>query len=222
MIARRLAGLLFELLYGPAVPLYDWISRVGFVGEWTAWQRTVLRFIAAGPVLELGPGTGDLLPVLAAAGLRPTGVEPSARMLARARRKLAARGLDLPLVRGRAETLPLGDARFGAVIATFPSAYILRPATWREIARVLRPGGAVGVVLGGELSPDSPGRALRARAYRLLYGSQPGRFPLPHGLPLTLQEVTVPTPHGRAFLLTGVKEPSSGKAVGTDYSGGAW
>lgn len=208
MVARRLAGTLFELLYGPAVPLYDWISRVGFAGEWTAWQRTVLRFIATGPVLELGPGTGDLLAVLAAAGLRPTGVEPSARMLARARRKLAARGLDLPLVRGRAEALPFGDARFEAVVATFPSAYILQPTAWREIARVLRPGGAVAVVLGGELSPDSPGRALRTRAYRLLYGSQPGRFPLPPGIPLPVREATVPTPHGRAFLLTGVNEPA--------------
>ena len=205
MLLGRLARWAFELLYGPAVPIYDWVSRAGFAGEWARWQRALLRFVHAGPLLELGPGTGDLLPVLLAQGLSPCGLDYSPRMLRRARRKLARRGLSPPLVRGRAEALPFGAETFGAVVATFPSAYIVRPATWAEIGRVLRPGGDVAIVLGGELAPDSPGRALRARAYRVLYGGQNLRLPPLPPSPLGLHEEVVATEHGRALLIVGRK-----------------
>lgn len=202
----RLANVAFEALYGPAVPLYDWVSRVGFAGEWARWQRTVLRFVRAGPTLEIGPGTGDLLPVLAGQGLDPHGLELSARMIARARRKLRARGLAVPpLVRGRSEALPFAAARFGAVVATFPSAWVFQPAPWAEIARVLRPGGDVAIVLGGELAPDSPGRRLRAGAYRLLYGGAGGPLPAPPASTLGLRWERVESAHGRAILLVGRK-----------------
>ncbi len=205
MVLNRLAQGAFEALYGPAAPLYDWVSRIGFAGEWSRWQRTALRFLRAGPTLELGPGTGDLLPVLLEHGLAPCGLEPSPRMIARARRKLARRGLAPPIVRGRAEALPFRDGAFGAVVATFPSPYIFRPATWTEIARVLRPGGDLAVVMGGVLAPHGPGRAARARAYRFLYGGQEPRLPPLPPSPLDLREETVATAHGRAFLLVGRK-----------------
>ncbi len=214
-LVSRLAQRFFEALYGPAVPLYDWVSRVGFAGEWSRWQRTALRFIRQGPTLEIGPGTGDLLPLLLEHGLAPCGLEPSPRMIARARRKLARRGVapPPPIVRGRAEALPFGDARFGAVVATFPSPYILRPATWAEIARVLRPGGDVAIVMGGDLAPHGLGRAARARVYRILYGGQgqrrggqpPPPLPSVQDRLLNLREETVATAHGRAFLLVGRK-----------------
>lgn len=202
----RLASLAFEALYGPAVPLYDWVSRAGFLGEWPRWQRTALAFVRSGPVLELGPGTGELLPTLAAQGLAPIGLEYSAPMIAHARRKWRTRDLPpLPLARGRAEALPFAGDTFGAVVATFPSAYIFRPATHAEIARVLRPGGDVAIVLGGELAPDGLGRRLRAAAYRLLYGAQADRLPPPPDSPLGFRWEVVPTAHGRAILLVGRK-----------------
>ncbi len=183
----RLANVAFEALYGPLVPIYDWVSQTGFLGEWPRWQRTVLQFVRSGPVLELGPGTGELLPVLAAQGLAPCGLEYSAPMIARARRKWRSRGLPLPsLARGRAEALPFAADTFGAVVATFPSSYIFRPATWAEIARVLRPGGDVAIVLGGVLAPHGPGRRLRATAYRLLYGGQIDHLPPPPNIGGTL------------------------------------
>lgn len=202
----RLANVAFEALYGPLVPVYDWVSRTGFLGEWPRWQRTVLQFISGGPVLEIGPGTGELLPLLAAQGLAPCGLEYSAPMIARARRKWRARSLPpLPLARGRAEALPFAAETFGAVVATFPSAYIFRPATWAEIARVLRPGGDVAIVLGGELAPHGPSRRLRASAYRLLYGAQTVRLPPPPTSSLNLRWEIVPTLHGHAILLVGRK-----------------
>jgi SAM-dependent methyltransferase len=202
----RLANVAFEALYGPLVPVYDWVSRTGFVGEWARWQRTVLQFVEGGPVLEIGPGTGELLPVLADQGLRPCGVEFSAPMIARARRKWRGRGiLAVPIARGRAEALPFAAGAFGAVVATFPSAYIFRPATWAEIARVLRPGGDVAIVLGGVLAPHGLGRRVRAAAYGLLYGEQIDRLPPPPDSTLGLRWEVVPTAHGRAILLVGRK-----------------
>jgi SAM-dependent methyltransferase len=202
----RLANAAFELLYGPAVPLYDWVSRTGFAGEWARWQRVVLRYVHSGPVLEIGPGTGNLLPALAAQGLQPCGVEPAPQMIARARRKLNQPGQAPPLVRGRADTLPFAAGVFGAVVATFPSAWVFQTATWDEIARVLRPGGEVAIVLSGELAPHGIGRALRARAYRLLYQPlTPNRLPPPPAASFPLQWEIVPTRHGRALVLAGQK-----------------
>ena len=206
----RLANAAFELLYGPAVPIYDWVSRTGFAGEWARWQRVVLRYIHSGPVLEIGPGTGDLLPLLAAQGLRPCGVEPSPQMIARAQRKLARLGHTPSLVRGRADALPFADDAFGAVVATFPSAWVFQAATWDEIARVLRPGGEVAIVLSGELAPHGAGRALRAHAYRLLYQPlTPDHLPPPPSSAIPLRWEVVPTRHGRALVLTGQKRVAS-------------
>lgn len=202
----RLANGVFEFLYGPAVPLYDWVSHIGFAGEWARWQATALRFVRVGPVLEIGPGTGDLLPILARQGLRPIGLERSGWMIARARRKLAARGLPPPpLVRGEAGAIPFADGSFGAVVATFPSGWVFAPGTWAEIARVLRPGGDVAIVLGGELAPDSIGRRLRAVAYRPLYGDLSGALPPPPPSTLGLRWERATTAHGQALLLVGRK-----------------
>lgn len=206
----RLANLAFEFLYGPAVPFYDWVSRVGFAGEWSRWQETTLRFTRTGPTLELGPGTGDLLPLLQRHGLQPLGLERSAQMIARARRKLRATGLPaLPIVRGQAEAIPFAPNSFGAVVATFPSDWVFRPTTWAEIARVLRPGGDVAIVLGGELTPDSFGRRLRAWAYRPLYGRLTNTLPPPPDSALNLRWEIVATAHGQALLLVGRKQESS-------------
>jgi ubiquinone/menaquinone biosynthesis C-methylase UbiE len=205
----RLANLAFEFLYGPAVPFYDWVSRVGFAGEWSRWQATTLRFIRHGPTLEIGPGTGDLLPVLHRHGLQPVGLERSARMIARARTKLGAKGRAVPpLLRGQAEAIPFAANCFGAVVATFPSAWVFYPNTWAEIARVLRPGGDVAIVLGGELAPDTLGRRLRAWAYRPLYGRMSAALPPPPSSPLGLRWEIVPTAHGQALLLIGRKPES--------------
>lgn len=202
----RLAKLAFEFLYGPAVPFYDWVSRVGFAGEWSRWQETTLRFIRTGPTLELGPGTGDLLSRLQQHGLKPFGLERSAQMIARAQGKFRAGGVTAPpLVRGQSEAIPFAANSFGAVVATFPSGWVFRTTTWMEIARVLRPGGDVVIVLGGELAPDSFGRRLRAWAYRPLYGRMTDPLPLPPASALDLRWQIATTAHGQALLLVGRK-----------------
>jgi len=202
----RLANAAFEALYGPAVPLYDRVSRVGFAGEWARWQRVALRYATRGPTLELGFGTGDLLPLLIAHDLAPVGLERSARMIARTRQKLRWAGIAAPpLVRGEVGALPFPADTFGSVVATFPSGWVFAPGPLAEVARVLRPGGAVVFVVGGELAPHGLGRRLRARLYRPLYGTATGTFPPPPASTLALRWEAITTAHGRAILLIGAK-----------------
>jgi len=202
----RLANAAFEVLYGPAVSIYDWVSRVGFAGEWARWQRVALRYATSGPTLEIGFGTGELLPLLLAHSLAPVGLERSAQMIARARQKLRRAGVSAPpLVRGEAGALPFPAETFGSVVATFPSGWVFAPGPLAEVARVLRPGGAVVFVLGGALAPHGLGRRLRGLLYRPLYGTNAGTFPAPPASALALRWETIATAHGRAILLVGAK-----------------
>lgn len=110
------------------------------------WTRVAAA--SAGPVLELGCGTGRVLVPVARSGTRVIGVDLSERMLARARARVRRARLSagLDLVRGDIRHLPFGDGGFGLVMAPYgilqslTSDADLRGAL-RAVARTLRPGG---------------------------------------------------------------------------------
>jgi SAM-dependent methyltransferase len=94
-------------------------------------------------VLDLGVGGGWLSARLLARGCALVGVDPSAEVVARTRRRLpAGRFLE-----GRAEALPLADAALdgAASVNTIYFWPVLEPPV-AELARVLKPGGRL--VLG--------------------------------------------------------------------------
>lgn len=93
-------------------------------------------------VLDLGAGTGKLTRALAARGLEVTAVDPSAEMLA----PLSER---LPGVRalvGSAEEIPLPDASVDAVTVAQAWHWVDEERALPEAARVLRPGGTLGLI----------------------------------------------------------------------------
>jgi ubiquinone/menaquinone biosynthesis C-methylase UbiE len=93
-------------------------------------------------VLDLGAGTGKLTDAVLAAGHDVTAVEPLAEM----REVLAARHPDLPVVEGAAEQLPLADGAVDAVVVGAAFHWFEQDAALGEIARVLRPGGVLGLL----------------------------------------------------------------------------
>jgi SAM-dependent methyltransferase len=99
-------------------------------------------------VLDLGSGAG-FDAVLAAREVGPTGrvigVDMTPEMLERARRNAAVAGhANVEFREGRIEALPLEDASVDAVVSNCVINLVPdKAAVYREVARVLRPGGRV-------------------------------------------------------------------------------
>jgi SAM-dependent methyltransferase len=93
-------------------------------------------------VLDLGAGTGKLTRQLTGRGLDVTAVEPSEGMLAQLRRAApGARALA-----GAAERIPLPDRSVDAVLVAQAWHWVDPSQAVPEVARVLRPGGRLGLV----------------------------------------------------------------------------
>jgi demethylmenaquinone methyltransferase/2-methoxy-6-polyprenyl-1,4-benzoquinol methylase len=100
---------------------------------------------------------------LARRGAEVVGLDQSEEMLSGARARMAALG-PLPgavsFVRGEAERLPFADGSFDALSFTYLLRYVDDPAaTMAELARVVKPGGRIGMVEFG-VPPPGPLRAL--------------------------------------------------------------
>jgi ubiquinone/menaquinone biosynthesis C-methylase UbiE len=96
-----------------------------------------------GHVLELGCGTGAMFPYYE--GVRVTGLEPDEAFAERAR--AAARGKPIEVVIGSGEAMPFGDHGFdAAVIALVLCSVPDVDRVCRELARVVKPGGAVRLI----------------------------------------------------------------------------
>jgi SAM-dependent methyltransferase len=146
------------------------------VGEQVA--QAAADWIGAGAhVLEIGVGTGRMARPLAAAGLRVTGLDLSAGMLAHLRTHWPGELAAARLVQADANRLPLAAGAYDAVVAVHVLQLL---ADWSsalaEARRVLRPGG---VFLNGYewRPPDSPGARLMARWRLLLAGTSEAALP---------------------------------------------
>jgi SAM-dependent methyltransferase len=93
-------------------------------------------------VLDVGAGTGLLTEVVLDAGHDVTAVDPSPEMLA----ELVARLPAVTAAVGSAEALPVDDASVDAVVAGQAAHWFDPAPAAREIRRVLRPGGVLGLI----------------------------------------------------------------------------
>ena len=150
---------------------YDWITQTMSFGSGRWYRRRVLRRAGLGPgwrVLDVACGTGVLAEAASALTGSPERVvalDPSAGMLAQARRREVGR-----LVQATAEMLPFADGSFDCVLMGYALRHVadLRQ-TFAQYRRVLRPGGRLVV-----LEITRPGSRAAAIALRLyLRGAVP-------------------------------------------------
>jgi SAM-dependent methyltransferase len=97
--------------------------------------------------LDLATGTGYLGRGLAQRGLKVTGLDISAEMIAASRALDAAAGVSLDYVEGKAEETGLPAARFDLVTAGTCWHWFDRPKAAAEVLRLLTPGGALMICL---------------------------------------------------------------------------
>ena len=134
---------------------YDRMGAVLSFGQDPRWRRALVEAIDPQPVqrvLDVATGTGMVaFELVRRGGCHVVGVDQSVEMLARARARMASLGpaqdLRVRFVRGEAERLPFADGEFDALTFTYLLRYVDdRLATMREMARVVRPRGRIGMV----------------------------------------------------------------------------
>jgi SAM-dependent methyltransferase len=115
---------------------------------WDLGPRIVRR-LTIGPgddVLDVACGTGNVAVRAAQAGATVIGVDITPELFAAGRRHAARAGVDVEWVAGDAEALPFPNASFDAVVSVFGAMFAPdHEAAAAEMARVLRPGGRLGL-----------------------------------------------------------------------------
>lgn len=133
-------------------------------------------------VVDVGAGTGNLTQLLVARVAQVSALEPDPRMCA----VLARRVPQAVILEAAAERMPLADGSQDAVLASSSWHWVDARYAVPEAARVLRPGGRLGVVwsspdreqdwvlrLWSQMRPDGPalGRERKRRKLRLGAGA---------------------------------------------------
>ena len=150
---------------------YDRMGAVMSFGQDPRWRRALVAGINPGPdqhVLDVAAGTGLVTAELVRQGAgRVTALDQSEDMLAGAQARVAhdpVLAQRVTFVRGEAERLPFADGHFDALSFTYLLRYVDdREATMRELARVVRPGGHIGMLEFGV--PSQPVLRDAWRAY---------------------------------------------------------
>jgi len=135
-----------QRMFDRIAPVYDAMNRVMTLGLDQRWRRaTVRETVRPGDyVLDACCGTGDLAVAAHEAGAAGVvGLDFSERMLERARRKAP----ELEWVQGDVLALPFEDARFESAVVGFGVRNVEDlEAALKELRRVLRPGGRLGIL----------------------------------------------------------------------------
>jgi demethylmenaquinone methyltransferase/2-methoxy-6-polyprenyl-1,4-benzoquinol methylase len=188
-------------MFDRIAPVYDAMNRLMTAGLDQRWRReTAAAVVRPGDrVLDVCCGTGDLALAAADAGANVTGLDFSAPMLERARRK----STQVEWLEGDALGLPFPEGSFDAVTIGFGLRNVANVERGlEELRRVLKPGGRLAI-----LEITRP-RGLMAPFYRFWFDGViplagkvlPGgsaysylpasvrRFPAPEGLAKLLDE----------------------------------
>ncbi len=142
---------------------YDQMGAALSFGQDPRWRRALVSAVdprAGQRILDVATGTGMIAQALASrAACEVVALDQSDAMLGVARARNDGNRA-ITFVPGEAEHLPFADAEFDALSFTYLLRYVDDPAaTLRELARVVKPGGRIGM-LEFDVPHSPPLRAL--------------------------------------------------------------
>ena len=135
-MTARAPGSPHALSFGAAADAYE-RGRPGYPDQAVSW----LLPPGARRVADVGAGTGKLTRQLRERGLDVVAVEPLAQM----REQLTAAVPGVPVLAGTAEEIPLPDHSADAVLLAQAWHWVAPARALPEVARVLAPGGQLGL-----------------------------------------------------------------------------
>lgn len=151
-------------LFDRITPRYDLFNRIASLGLDRGWRRCTIDSLQLAPdmkVLDMASGTGDLA-LESALRMLPLGwvaaCDLSLEMLRSAARRFSshpAAGWHVRFTEARAEQIPFPDGTFNAATIGFALRNVSSlEQTFRELRRVLLPGGRVALLEFGR--PSNP------------------------------------------------------------------
>jgi demethylmenaquinone methyltransferase / 2-methoxy-6-polyprenyl-1,4-benzoquinol methylase len=198
----RLGAADVRSMFDRIAPVYDLMNRLMTAGLDGKWRRLTAEAVVrrGDHVLDACCGTGDLALAAERAGGRVVGLDFSEQMLERARRKSST----IDWVQGDLLALPFPDGSFDAATVGFGVRNVDDlAAAFRELRRVLRPGGRLGVLeitrpvgvarpffrLWFDVLVPLAGKALPGGSAYTYLPASVRRFPGPEDLAAVLREV---------------------------------
>jgi SAM-dependent methyltransferase len=139
-------------------------GRPGYAAEAVGAVAAALGLGRSSRVLDLAAGTGQLTRALVPLVGEVVAVDPSAPM----REELARRVPAASVLAGEAERLPLPDRSVDAVVVGEAFHWFAHAGALREIVRVLRPRGGLGLLWNVPVSVDPPRPAALMRTIEAL------------------------------------------------------
>lgn len=156
---------------------------------------------AGDDVIDLACGTGNAALLAAARGARVVGVDGAPRLLAVARERAAAQGLELEAREGDLLALPVDDRAADAVLSVFGVIFARDPsAALAEVARILRPGAGAFI---SAWVPDGPIHNMLAAAGRVM--AQVAPTPQPPRFGWSDPDVLSPVARDSGLVLSGTE-----------------
>jgi demethylmenaquinone methyltransferase/2-methoxy-6-polyprenyl-1,4-benzoquinol methylase len=138
-------------LFNKVAEHYDLLNTIFSLGMDKSWRRYLAEEIDGSNVLDIATGTAEVaIEILNRSDKRYiTGIDPSRKMLDQAGAKLKTVRVKnkIFLAQGVAEWLPFKNESFDAITIAFGIRNTVNPLeSLKEMKRVLRPGGRVGIL----------------------------------------------------------------------------
>jgi ubiquinone/menaquinone biosynthesis C-methylase UbiE len=162
-IVRNLLRIFFRHFYTTLAWSYDFVARLVSVGQWDDWVQSILDPYPVEPILEVAHGPGHLLLELNRRSELAFGIDASRQMCRIASRRLKRNGHGSTVVQARAQALPFPKETFTTLLSTFPTEFIMDPASLVEARRALVPEGQFRIVPMAEIR--GPGTLDRAAGW---------------------------------------------------------